>query len=188
MHRREALKRVGLVMGGVVSAPLVSGVLSGCQSGIEEGAYALQTLSPGQNELVATIAEHIIPATDTPGARAAKVNEFVDLMLTDWYPAEDRTRFMSGLADVDAKAQAAHGKDFLDCDKEQQVAVLTELDQAAYNGSAQSGTPFFRMMKEMTLTGYYTSEIGATQELQYVHEAGRYDGDVPYSEIGRAFA
>jgi hypothetical protein len=166
----------------------MSGVLSGCQPAAEGGSYAYQTLTGDQVEQVATIAEMIIPTTDTPGARAVGVHEFVDLMLTDWYPDEDRTRFLDGLADVDARSQSAHGKRFLDCSDEERVEVLTELDQAAYSGGGQGGAPFFRMMKELTLTGYYTSEIGATQELQYVHEAGVYRGDVPYSEIGRAYA
>lgn len=178
------------MMGGAVSAPLVSGVLSGCQPGADGASYAYQTLQGDQIEQVATIAELIIPTTDTPGARAAKVHEFVDLMLTDWYPQQDRTRFLDGLADADARAQAAHSRSFLDCSEEQQVAVLTELDEEAYSGSRGNGMPFFRMMKELTLTGYYTSEIGATQELKYVHEAGVYKGDVPYPgpDTDRAYA
>lgn len=176
-------------MGGAVSLPVVSGVLSGCQAPTDASAYALQTLTSDQNELVATISELIIPTTDTPGARAAKVNEFIDIVVTDFLPAEDRARFLAGLANADAMAEAAHGSSFVDCSEEEQIALLTEMEEAAYAARDAGQEPaFFMMMKEMTLTGYYTSEIGATQELIYVHEAGEYRGDIPYSEVGKAYS
>ncbi len=176
-------------MGGTLSVPLVSGVLSGCQPPAEGTTYALQTLTPEQDELVATMAELIIPTTDTPGARAANVNEFVDILLTDFHPIEDRDRFLAGLADADAKATAEYGALFVDCTGDQQVALLTQMEDEAYAARRPGGDPhFFIMMKEMTLTGYYTSEIGATQELEYVHEAGIYRPDIPYSEVGKAYA
>ena len=185
MDRRQALKRVGMLMGGAVSAPLMSGVLAGCQAPSGATAYTFQVLTPEQNELVATICDLIIPETDTPGARAARVHEFADLMLAEWYPTEDVDRFMAGLADVDARARNAHGNAFVDLTNEQQTAILQELEAEDRAGDEPA---FFGMIKELTLTGYYTSEIGATQELKYVHVAGYYDGDVPYEEVGRAYS
>lgn len=187
MDRREALKRVGLLMGGTVSLSVVSGVMSGCQAPAA-GGYSLQTLSAAQNELVATISELIIPTTDTPGARAAKVNEFIDLMLTDWHDETDKNRFLAGLTETDEMAQSANGSSFVDNTEDQQIALLTEMEDAALSGGRSSDKPFFSMMKELTLTGYYTSEIGASQELKYVHTAGEYRGDVPYSEVGKAYS
>ena len=185
MDRREALKRVGALMGGTMSLSIVSGVMSGCQAPAA-GGYTMQTLSEAQGELVATISELIIPTTDTPGARAAKVHEFIDLMLTDWFEVEDKDHFLAGLVKTDEMAQAANGSSFVDNTEAQQIALLTEMEAAAQGGSGDK--PFFTMMKELTLTGYYTSEIGASQELKYVHVAGEYRGDVPYSEIGRAYS
>jgi hypothetical protein len=187
MDRREALKRVGAMMGGTLSLPLISGVLAGCGGSAETAGFVPRTLSAAQHELTATLAELIIPTTDTPGARAAGVHEFIDLMLTDWYEAEDRDRFLAGLAALDERARAAHGAAFLDVEEAQQVALLTEMEQAAL-ASTGTGKPFFALLKEMTLTGYYTSEIGATQELKYVHVAGSYNGDVPYADVGRAYS
>ena len=100
MDRREALKRVGFLMGGTVSLSVASGVLSGCQAPAA-GGYTYQTLSAAQGELVATISELIIPETDTPGARAARVHEFADLMLTDWFDASDRDHFLAGAGHVE---------------------------------------------------------------------------------------
>ena len=187
MDRREALKRVGLLMGGTVSLSVASGVLSGCQAPAA-GGYTYQTLTADQGELVATLSELIIPETDTPGARAARVHEFVDLMLTDWYDEADRDHFLAGLAEVDGVAQSINGGAFVGNTEEQQVAILTEMEDAAIADAGADQQPFFSMIKELTLLGYYTSEIGASQELKYVHTAGEYRGDVPYEEIGRAYS
>ncbi|MDZ4699988.1 MAG: gluconate 2-dehydrogenase subunit 3 family protein [Rhodothermales bacterium] len=188
MDRREALKRVGAVMGATLSLPLISGVLAGCGGGASDmTAFVPKTLSADQNELVSTLAELIIPTTDTPGARAAGVNEFIDLMITDWYGAEDRTRFLEGLAAADERARTAHKVAFVDATVEQQTAILTGFEQEALAGSS-ADKPFFSLLKEMTITGYYTSEIGASQELKYLHSAGYYNGDVPYAEVGRAYS
>lgn len=174
-------------MGGALSAPLISGVLAGCGGGAQTAGFVPKTLTADQNELVATLSELIIPTTDTPGARAAGVNEFIDLMMTDWYPPEARDRFIAGLTNVDERAGSAHNAAFVDCTEAQQTAILSELEQEGM-AAGGPGRPFFPMLKELTLTGYYTSEIGASQELKYVHIAGYYDGDVPYAEVGRAYS
>src|SRR5438270_14099809 len=89
---------------------------------------ALQVLDPHQSETVATIAELIIPATDTPGARAAQVHRFIDLLLAEWASDDDRRQFLEGLADVDARARAASAPDFLTATEAQRAAILTALD------------------------------------------------------------
>lgn len=184
MNRREAIRRVTLMLGGVVSAPTLAGLLGGCQPGPEP--WSPQALTAAQHELVTTIAERIIPATDTPGAREAGVDRFIDAMLADWYPAAARERFLEGLADVEARAAAP----FLHLGPDQQTQLLDELDRAAYAELDMQDPPFFRMMKELTLFGYYTSEVGATRELKYQPVPGRYDGDVPYpsDDVNRAWS
>ncbi len=189
MDRREALKRVGVLMGGAVSASVVSGVLAGCRAG-GTASYTPQTLTTSQDELVATVAELIIPTTDTPGARTAGVHTFIDQMLTRIYTNEERDRFLAGLADLDARAQAGGSPTFLESTPEAQTAILQDLEAEARAARASGAEEmsFFSVMKELTLVGYYTSEIGATQELKYVHTAGSYDGDVPLDEVGRAYS
>jgi gluconate 2-dehydrogenase gamma chain len=180
MDRREALRRAALILGGVISAPVIAGVLAGCGGkGRRSGV-----LSAEQLELVATIADHILPETDTPGARAVGVHEFIDAMLAHGYAGEDRARFVAGLADVDARARAACGRALLQCAHEQQRAVLEALDRETF---AQPDS-FFHTFKELTLVGYYTSEIGATRELHHEPVPGRYDGCVPLAKIGRTWA
>src|SRR5687767_554297 len=99
--RREALRRAALLLGGVLSAPAIAGVLAGCDARSTEGTW--RALTAEQADLVATIADHIIPETDTPGARAAGVAVFIDKMLAGHYGDEDRRRVLNGLADADAR-------------------------------------------------------------------------------------
>lgn len=180
--RREAIKRVAFLLGGAISAPAAAGVLQGCSASTEQG-QALQTLNAAQNRQVVMISEMIIPATDTPGAKAAKVHLFIDKMLTEWYSEEEKARFLKGLQEVDRRANNQYGQRFVDASEEQRTTLLTQLDEEAYNEEAE-GTPFFRTMKELTLLGYYTSEIGMTEELQWIAAPGRYDGCVPLEEVG----
>jgi hypothetical protein len=190
IDRREALKRVALLCGGALSAPTIAGVLSGCQTD-SSASWSPAVLSGHQNDLVVTISERIIPATDTGGAEAAHVNRFIDAMLADGFPPEDRDRFLSGLDEVDADAESEHGAAFLECTPDQQTALMTTWDEAAFGPDAsfdREAPPFFRTMKELTIFGYYTSEIGASQELRFDPVMGRYEPCVPFEEIGRTWA
>lgn len=191
MTRRQALRRVGALLGGVISAPTAAGVLSGCER-ITGPDWSPRTLTTEQNEMVDTIAEIIIPTTDTPGARAANVNRFVDALLTDSYLPKDRDRFLSGLETTNARCKKRYESPFVECTEAQQRALVAELDDETFGPDAPEfdpeRPPFFRMMKELTIIGYYTSEIGASQELKTSIVPGRYDGDVPYEKIGRAWS
>ena len=135
MDRREALQRVAILLGGTLSATTIAGALTGdmrAWAATPEAQWRARTLSPAQTELVATVAEHIIPATDTPGARAAGVHRFIDALLTSHYPAAERNRFLAGVDGVDARARFYHKKSFVACTKAQQVAILTTMDRDAY--------------------------------------------------------
>ncbi len=179
MKRRDALK---LIAAAAISSTLPRELWAlGRQVHEQLGNVAhLRTLNPHQDATVSTIAELILPQTDTPGAKAARVNEFIDLILTEWSEDEDRDSFLKGLADVDARSRKLFGKDIVDCAPNQQAEILTELDadlaaarEAIPPGTMKRGRTarpddhFFYNMKSLTLLGYYTSEVGAEQELQY---------------------
>lgn len=191
ISRRQALRRVGALLGGAVSAPTVAGVLSGCER-VSGPDWTPQTLTAEQNQIVDTIAEIIIPATDTPGASAANVNRFIDALIGESYLSKDRDRFLNGLDEVNARCEENYGAPFPECTPAQQQALVAELDDELFGPDAaefdRENPPFFRMMKELTIVGYYTSEIGATQELKTSIVPGQYDGDVPYEEIGRTWS
>lgn len=185
MNRREALRRTALLLGGAVSAPTIAALLAGCDAHSGEKGWSPRALVGDQTELVATIAEHIIPETDTPGARSTGVHRFIDTMLAEYYTPDERRRFLAGLDDVDARAKRSGGKSFLRLAAKDQVALIGELDRDAY---AQAATPFFRTMKELTILGYYTSESGATRELHHVRVPGRFEGCLPLAQVGRTWA
>lgn len=183
--RREALRRAALVLGGAITAPTIAGVLAGCEArDAPEGGWSPRVLTAAEVELVATIADHILPETDTPGARAVGVHRFIDALLES-YPAAERQRFVAGLAAVDARARAACGQAFLQCTAQEQRGLLEQLDREAFVASAP---PFFRVFKELTLVGYYTSEIGATRELRHAPVPGRFEGCIPLAQVGRSWA
>ena len=179
MDRRTALQRIAILMGGTLSASTVAGVLGGCSSSGDDTIFTARTLSEGRDELVATLSELIIPQTDTPGARAAKVHEFIDNMLTDWYDEGEVEDFLSGLKDVQHHATRYDAESFTDLSEEIQIQILSEMEL--------NEVPFFQTIKSMTLLGYYTSEVGATQELR-INPMGVYKSDIPFSEVGRAWA
>jgi hypothetical protein len=147
------------------------------------------------------IAEHIIPETDTPGATAAGVDRFVDMMLADFYPESARRQFLDELARVDDVARSSIGTPLERGNIDEQHRVLQILDAEAYPDPdteparvtevqqriARDDPPFFRTMKELTVSGYYTSEIGQTVEL-HLPPFGAYRADVPLDDIGRAWA
>jgi hypothetical protein len=201
ISRRAALRRITAILGGTLSAPTLTGLLAGCETPPVDGGYVPGTLAPDQMALVDVIAEMIIPATDTPGASAAGVPRFIDAMLTGFYSDEQRDWFLEALGAVDAVAASRFGVSFDGATPVQQEEVLLALDREAYPDPVQDPTgaaavaeavaagrpPFMRLMKELTVSGYYTSEIGQTVEL-HRPPFGPYRADVPFDEIGRSWA
>ncbi len=127
--------------------------------------WAPRTLTTHQNDLVVALTELIIPQTDTPGAKAASVNRFIDQVLTDAQPAV-RESFVRGLTWIDTRSRALSGGDFLGASPEQQTTLLTRLSAEGNSNQEEAiGREFFQAIKSMTINGYYTSEIGLRQEL-----------------------
>jgi hypothetical protein len=186
MERREALR----LLATAAALPLVPGELTAllrtARAKTQSNGATLRTLNPQQNNLVVRIAEIILPETDTPGATTAQVNEFIDLILTEWYDPNERDRFLTGLADVDTRARTRFGKEFMALLPDQQTEIVRAFDDEMVADSAIRETgpeapadSFFASMKQLTLTGYFTSEAGATQQLQFEIIPGHYDGCVP---------
>jgi glucoside 3-dehydrogenase (cytochrome c) hitch-hiker subunit len=177
LDRRQALRTLAFGGIGAVAAPAWAETLAGIAhshadhahttvaAAAEAGPWAPKVFDAHQNETVVVLSELIIPQTDTPGAKAAKVNEFVDLVLSD-ASESDRKQFLKGLAWMDARAQELFGTDFVSAAPEQQTALLTILASPKNKAfEDQVGIDFFNAIKGLTITGYYTSEIGMKQEL-----------------------
>lgn len=188
MDRREAISRVALLLGGTVLGAEFF-LQSGCKSGPEKVS---ELLGPEQVSFLNEVAETILPTTSTPGAKAAGVGKFMAMMVHDCYTPDDQKIFTKGVSQLDEASNKKNGKKFMECDPKQRTAVLIDLDneQKAYQKTKKKEEPnhYFRMMKELTMLGYFTSEVGATKALRYLPVPGKYDGNVPYKKGEKAWA
>ncbi len=182
MDRREALKRTAWIMGGVVSAPAMMGILKGCAAKPTIN-WKPVFLNENQGILISQVAEIIIPKTDTPGAKDAGVPGFIDLLVKDCYSKEDQDDFLSALTAFDDEAKKAYGDAFIDMNDEKQTEFVKKLHDEAITNKPEK-RPFVMMMKELTMLGFFTSEPGATKVLQYVAVPGSYKGCIPLKEAG----
>lgn len=190
MHRRDAIRNVAILLGTAISASTLS-ALESC-TGSAPKNYDLH--KPETKALLAEIAETIIPTTSTPGAKAAKVDEFIVVMMNDCYKKSDQEVFLDGLKKIDAASQKQFKKNFMDITPEQRTELLTQIDKerVEYNKrkDKKEGDPthYFQYLKELTLLGYFTSKEGATQALRYVPVPGKYEGCIPYKKGDKAWA
>lgn len=187
MNRREAIERVALLMGGAVIG--AEFFISGCKSASTSvGDFFDQDMIAFLNE----VGDTILPTTSTPGAKAANVGQFMSVMVKDCYKPEDQKVFMKGISDLDAASDKKFDKKFLDCSAEQRTALLSELDkeQKEQTKTKETDAPnhYFKMIKELTLLGYFTSEVGSTKALRYVPVPGKFEGCIPYKKGDRAWA
>jgi gluconate 2-dehydrogenase gamma chain len=164
ISRREAIARVAYLLGGALSASTVAGVLAGCDRRAPDAAAGASALAADHKELVGVLGDHILPETDTPGARSAGVPDFIDMMMAEYYPPEERARFTAGLARVDQRAQRAFGVPFLRAKPEQQLELVRALNRQAFNDpAAQRTSPAEEPILRETETETGRSDAEATQ-------------------------
>jgi hypothetical protein len=188
LTRREAIRRVSALLGG---ATLIgqSAWLSACTT----AARAPATLfADADVALLDEIADTILPETKTPGAKAAGVGSFIATMVTDTYDPREQRVFLDGLAALEDESRAQNGGGFMASSPAQRVALLERLDREAIEYMRRPGSDgrphYFRLIKELTLLGYFTSEIGCTQAQRYVETPGRFEPCVTYTAGDRAWA
>ncbi|MHC2993630.1 twin-arginine translocation pathway signal protein, partial [Pontibacter sp. HJ8] len=180
MNRREAISAVGWILGGaVVSAEL----LVSCTS---KPTKVNNLFDQDQVAVLDEVGETILPATSTPGAKAANVGAFMAVMVQDCYKKEDQEVFLDGLKKLDDASTKKFDKKFMKLDAAQRTALLTGLDaeQKKYMTEKKPEQPshYFRMMKELTMLGFFTSEVGATQALRYIETPGKYEACIDYKK------
>ena len=180
--RRGLLARAGMILVGEIAAPLARALAEEAAPGF---SATQAQFTPDQRALVSAISERIIPTTDTPGAIAAGVPAFIEMMLADWYAPGDRDDFMHGLGIMDGYARIRHEKAFVALSPDEQDQVLSF---AMQGGIPMLGEEFFVHCRQLVVLGYYTSEIGCTQERVYVPVPGHYDGKYPYADVRRVFS
>lgn len=195
--RRGLLARAGMILVGEIAAPLARALAAEPAPGFS--ATEVQ-FTPDQRALMSAISERIIPTTDTPGAIAAGVPAFIEMMLADSYAPRDRDDFMHGLGVIEGYARVRYEKSFVALSPDEQDQILSlamqgnipmldgpVLGEPTLDGPTPGGE-FFRHCRQLVVLGYYTSEIGCKQERVYLPVPGRYDGKYPYADVRRAFA
>lgn len=183
MNRRKALLLTGSMLGGTLIG--ADFFLSGCA-----GKQTQEPLfSEGDTAFLNEVGETILPETaKSPGARAAAIGLFMQTMVTDCYAREEQQRFTEGITDINHRAKRAYSKNFITLAAEEKHALLADLDKEAGKIEKEGKPHYFRMMKELTLLGYFTSEPGATRALRYNPIPGEYVGCIPYKEGDKAWA
>ncbi len=182
--RRDALKKMVTGAGSIITLPILGQASVTPQQAVQAAGREMSPMAgkpnpnwkplvfdAHQNETVVALTDLIIPATDTPGAKAALVNRLIDLWLND-EDGDKQKDFYEGLSWIDGRCLRLHNKPFIDLTEEQQTALLSTLaDPENKNPQDQEGVRFFQDLKDMTVFGYYTSQIGLDQELQYQGDA-----------------
>jgi hypothetical protein len=188
MNRREALSTVATILGGTI---IGGGIfLEGCTRPATKTVEGLFT--DRQISFLGDIADTILPETSTPGAKEVGVGAFIPVMVRDCYTEEDQRIFIEGLAKLQEVSKKMFGKVFEELSFEERTALIREVDKEtnAYYATKKPEDPkhYFRMIKELSLLGYFTSELGATEALRYNPIPGRYEGDIPYKKGDRVWA
>lgn len=198
MNRREAIQRTAMMLGYAVTGPAMIGVLNGCKA-TPELPFKPAFLSEDQARLVTALCEVIMPKTDTPGAVEAGVPQFIDDMFQTVYTDTDKERIRKGLIAFDDESKKEFGEAFASAKKEDQIALVRKHHEALAGKAGDSSAgwwrasgggekPFMIEMKEIILLGFFTSQPGATEVLQYNQSPGPYKGCVPLSEVGKTWA
>lgn len=190
MNRRDALSRVALILGGTVIGANI--FLEGCKPADKRVMTGLD-FQPEDIAYLDEIADTILPTTaSSPGAKAAAVGTFMTVMVKDCYDEKEQKIFTEGMQKLQDACKKKNDKYFMECTPQQRHDLLVELDneQKEFNKNKKKEDPqhYFRMIKELTLLGYFTSEIGATKALRYVESPGRFEGCIPYKKGDKAWA
>ncbi len=177
ISRREALRRTSLIIGGgALGSSIVTGVLSGCKPDISKD-WIPELLSIRQADLAAELVDIILPTTSTPGAKDALVHRFIDSMMAGYLSEEDRKVIFDGLKMLEEKG-------FKNGTDEQKYGMVKAMAEEAQIKNDHSGNSFYVMIKEMTLLGYFTSDVGANLALNYDPIPGGYEGCISLDKAG----
>lgn len=187
IDRRTALAGVAGMFGASLFAPLARAAGASSRAeipAISEGPPSVRVFTPVQRATMTALSDRVIPTTDTPGAIAAGVPDFIEKMLADWALPGDRVPIVAGLDAIDARSTRDYGVPAAKATAEQQDALLT----LAMNGQLDGGNGFFEPFRQLVIAGYYTSEIGMTQEREYLPVPGEYNGEFLYSQVNKVYS
>ena len=187
MTRRDAIARLMAITGTLaIGAELF---ITGCRA--PDAKHRTEPLTAAEASLLDEVAETIVPTTDTPGAKAAGVGPFMAATAKSCYDDRIYASFRRGITTLDKESRDKSGRSFVESTPAERTALLNELDREQRKHTREKSDDeaphYFRLMKELALIGYFSSEIGCTRALRYVESPGSYDGNLPYKKGDRAF-
>lgn len=183
MNRRELLKMVAAATGGVV----IGGefFLAGCKNP-EAGVGESATFGESDIAFLDEVAETIFPKTATPGAKDARVGQYMSVMVTDCYEEKDQQAFRDGMKKINEACDKMHKHGFMKASPEQRKELLVSLDKERAdhqkNKKKEDPNHYFQYFKQLTIMGYFTSKEGREGATNYQPVPGRYQGDIPYKK------
>ncbi|UVO50568.1 gluconate 2-dehydrogenase subunit 3 family protein [Sphingomonas sp. SUN019] len=183
IDRRDALAGMAAMFGAALYAPLARAA-TGQLTPISAGPPSAAVFTAEQRALMTALSERVMPTTDTPGAITAGVPGYIEKLLADWSLPEDRVPIIAGLDAIEARSRSDYKVPGATATPAQQDALLT----LAMNDQLPGGAQFFESFRQMVVTGYFTSEVGITQEREYLPVPGRYDGAFPYSQVNKVYS
>ncbi len=189
MDRREALKATSLFLGYALTASSAAALMGGCKAETTRD-WTPKTLSTSQSDLLAEICETILPKTDTPGAKDALCHRYIDELITNFYDANKQKYFLDSLAIFDEKSKAKYSKAFVALNTNEQEGILGILSKEAkeYKDDTGKKPHIFKIIREATVSGYFSSEVGANGGLcAFVPIPGPYQGCIDYATVGKAY-
>ena len=215
INRRSILQGTAAALGIQVASPIFMAIAAYSEQSEAQEQSSIKVasaLNGSERAMVDILAELIIPETDTPGATAAGVPDFIDMMVSQWYTADDKKKFINGLRNLNHHCMISFGSGFVGCSDEQQVISLEDLEQnvagtisdgklggesnriatlyddfALWGEHPLEGRDFFNQLKTLTVLGYYTSEVGIENELIYDPIPGSYDGSADFKTMGKHY-
>ncbi|WP_033919424.1 gluconate 2-dehydrogenase subunit 3 family protein [Sphingomonas sp. 37zxx] len=183
IDRRNALAGMAAMFGTALFAPIARAA-AGQVVPISDGAASVAVFTTEQRALMTALSERVMPTTDTPGAIAAEVPQFIEKLLADWALPEDRVPIVAGLDSIEARCRADYKVAGAKASAAQHDALLT----LAMNDQLPGGKAFFERFRQLVVTGYFTSEIGIMQEREYLPVPGSYDGAFPYANVNKVYS
>ena len=189
IDRRDAVRRVSMMLGGVALIGS-DALLTGFRRALSPAELAGDGLFTAADIVwLDEVADTILPTTSTPGAKAAQVGAFMAMMVTDTYHEGQQKTFLEGMKTLEAESVNANGVGYLAATPAQRLSLLERIDREAHDALKKpGGAHYFRMIKELTLLGYFTSKIGCTQAQRYLETPGRFDPCVPYTKGDKSWA
>ncbi len=189
MDRREALKATSLILGYSLTASAASALLSGCKAETK-GDWQPKVLTSDEADLLAEICETILPKTETPGAKDALCHRYIDEMISGFYTPEKQSHFKESLKIFDEKSKSKYSKAFiaLNSNEKEEIMSLMAKEAKDFKDDKGDNKHIFKSIKEATISGYFTSEIGAKGGLcEFLPVPGPYQGCIDYATIGKGY-